>query len=158
MASLDDYANAFDRDPYKTSKRWFWKGLVLLISLILIGFAIRLILLPAKTATEVIEKTMNADNVLYNYHWFKTQYQDFLALKAKKEVAEKEVDSFKNSLSKDRKDWDMNDKNELSRLQTISSGIAYQLKDVAAKYNAASQMADKSIFKTSDLPKELIVE
>lgn len=47
------------------------------------------------------------------------------------------------------------DKEEDSRLSSIADGLRYQREDIEAKYNARSQMLNRKIFKSSDLPYQL---
>lgn len=130
------------------------KKTLIAISIVIIvivgGFFLKLL----STGAEIIDKTLDADNVLYNYEWFKQQNQDFNALVIKIKVAEDAVKIFKEDAGK-RKDWTFEDKTESSRLQSISSGLKYQIEDLVAKYNARSEMANRNIFKDGVLPTTL---
>ena len=103
---------------------------------------------------EVVTKTFDADNIIYNYEWFKQQYNDYEAINKKIARAETSVNSFKENAG-ERKEWTFEDKNEFSRLVSISDGLSYQKQDIISKYNARSQMANREIFKTNDLPIQL---
>lgn len=123
-------------------------GLGMLITLLLWGFGV--ITQPLKVAT----KTFDADNIIHNYEWFKQQYNDYEAIKMKIARAETSIGSFKKSAG-ERKEWTFEDKNEYSRLTSISDGLIYQKEDIISKYNARSQMGNREIFKTNDLPIQL---
>ena len=139
------------------------KVVILIAGLGLLALILKIFLLPIFLADTVIDsgkgvvqKTLNPDNVIANYEWFKQQYNDYLALKEKISAAEISYNSFKDELPKDRKEWTFEDKNELSRLKSISDGLKYQIKDIVSQYNAKSAMQNRSLFKTKDLPEILI--
>lgn len=138
------------------------KVVILIAGLGLLALILKIFLLPIFLADTVIDsgkgvvqKTLNPDNVIANYEWFKQQYNDYLALKEKISAAEISYNSFKDELPKDRKEWTFEDKNELSRLKSISDGLKYQIKDIVSQYNAKSAMQNRSLFKTKDLPEIL---
>lgn len=139
-------------------------GAVVLISFVLgvMGFVAKVVLFPAHvanagvdTAYGVVDKTLNADNAIYNYEWFKKEYADYISLKNKVQLSQQSLDSYTSTLPKEREKWTSDDKNELSRLNTILLGQKQQLQDLISEYNAKSQMANRTIFKTGDLPQQL---
>lgn len=144
------YENMATENPAKFIRKiifWFI-GLGILVALV-IG-AVSLFTQPLK----VVTKTFDADNIIYNYEWFKQQYNDYEAINNKIARAETSVNSFKENAG-ERKEWTFEDKNEFSRLVSISDGLSYQKQDIISKYNARSQMANREIFKTNDLPIQL---
>lgn len=104
-----------------------------------------------QTGHDIVDKTINADNAIYNYEWFKQTYEDIQALKNKTEIAQKQVEQFKIDAG-DRSKWTFEDKTEFSRLQSVSQGLQSQLEDVVATYNARAKMANRSIFKDGLIP------
>jgi hypothetical protein len=137
---------------------WFI-GITALLSITVLG--VKILLFPAhvantaaNTAYAITDKTLNADNVIYNYEWFKRQYNDYLAINNKVKNAEQAVKDFNESAGS-REKWTFEDKTESARLQSIVTGIKQQRQDIVAEYNAKSQMANRSIFKTGDLPEQL---
>ena len=137
----------------KITRVVFWMiGLFLLIGAIF--WIINLVTTPLQTAKNVIQKTLNADNVIQNYEWYKLQYNDYIAINRKIADADTSLAHFVNDLG-NRKDWSFEDKNECSRLRSISDGLKYQRADIISKYNARSKMLNRDLFKTSDLPSEL---
>ena len=122
------------------------------------GFVLKVILFPVhtagnlvKTAYDVNDKTLNADNAIYNYEWFKKQKEAIDATGKKLAIANKAVETFKTE-SGDRSKWTFEDKNESARLSAVSQGIESQLKDIIAEYNARTQMANRNIFQDGILP------
>jgi hypothetical protein len=102
----------------------------------------------------MIEKTMDADNVIYNYEWFKTTYHYIDATQKKIATLENEKEAFNESAGP-RQNWSFEDKNEYSRLSSTISGLKNYKNDLIAEYNAKSKMINRKIFKGGDLPPEI---
>ena len=124
----------------------------------ILGFGIKLLFFPVNTATKLLDtaygaqdKTLNAENAIYNYEYFKQQKESIDALNQKLGNANESIISFKESAG-DRKDWTFEDKDEYSRLNAVKDGLYNQLKDAIADYNAKSNMANRSIFKDNIVP------
>jgi hypothetical protein len=118
-----------------------------------IGLLIMVFLVPLVSAANIYEKTLDADNVIFNYEWFKLQYNDYLSLKAKIEIAETEAESYKQNAAQ----WTDNQRKEYERLASIATGLKYQLQDVISEYNAKSSMLNRNLFKDKELPYRLEV-
>lgn len=137
--------------------------IVIIIGLSLFALVFKIAILPffvankvVDSGTEIINKTLDSDNVMYNYEWFKSQYNSYLALQKKTDEAKAQVKSFEDSMKGITRDkWSPEQTNELARLNTVVSGFQYQLEDCIKEYNARSKMANRSIFKTHDLPEQL---
>jgi hypothetical protein len=104
-----------------------------------------------QTAHDVVDKTINADNSIYNYEWFRQTYQDIQAQKTQLSNAQQSLDIF-IKMSGDRKSWTFEDKNEYARLNSIVLGINNNLAQTIANYNARANMANRNIFQNSILP------
>ena len=124
--------------------------------LVIIGLA-DFFLNPFNQAKRVFDKTIDADNVIYNYEWFKQQHEDVQAIDVKILDADSNLTSFKEELG-DRTDWHREDREEVSRLNAVCLGLKNQRADMVSEYNARSRMANRSIFKANDvnLPKEIV--
>ncbi len=109
------------------------------------------------TNYKIIDKTLEADNVIYNYHWFKLRKEVIDANYSKIAIAQKALKDFE-ILAGDRKDWTFEDKNEDARLRANVQGLEGSTKDLIAEYNAKSQMADVNIFKDGLIPNTLQFE
>lgn len=103
------------------------------------------------TAYDAVSKTINADNAIYNYEWFKRQKESIDATKQKLVIAQNAVLNFQE-LAGDRKEWTFEDKTESARLNSVAQGIESQLKDIIAEYNARTQMTNRNIFQDNILP------
>lgn len=102
----------------------------------------------------IIEKTIDADNVIYNYEWFERQNEAIKSIDKKIRNAQNQVESFESSLG-ERKDWDREDKIEHSRLSSIVLGLKQQRNDIASEFNARSKMRNREIFKSRNLPERI---
>lgn len=107
-----------------------------------------------QTGHDVIDKTINADNAIYNYEWFKQQKQDIEVAKQQYQNAVQAEDAFKASAG-DRKDWTFEDKGEAARLASITLGLKNQIIQRTEDYNARAKMANRDIFRDGLLPEAL---
>lgn len=134
---------------------------VLFFALWAAGAAIGIVSLPFHAATagintahDVIDKTINADNAIYNYEWFKQQAQDIKANQQKALIADQAVISFEASAG-DRSTWTFEDKTEDSRLRAVAQGLHANDANLVADYNARAGMANRSIFQDGLIPSVL---
>ena len=104
----------------------------------IIGLVFGVITLPFHAASnivqtdhDIIDKTINADNVLYNYEWFKQQYEDIQAMENKIRIAHTAVETFKLT-APDRKEWTFEDKNEFNRLSAVEQGLKSEIESMIA--------------------------
>jgi len=97
----------------------------------------------------VVNKTIDADNMIYNYEWFKQRHEDIGAIDSKIELSKSSLKRFTDSAG-DRKDWHREDREEHARLSTVQLGLEQQRADLIAEYNARSRMVNRSVFKTGD--------
>lgn len=154
MKTSAEYEKGMEENPKGTVTRivLYCVGLMLLVGGIF--WTVDFVTTPAQTAKDIVKKTLNADNVLQNYEWFKQQNNDYIAINRKIADADSSVIRFQKSAGA-RSTWTFEDKNEYSRLTSISDGLKYQRADIVSKYNARSKMLNRDIFKTNDLPAEL---
>jgi hypothetical protein len=106
------------------------------------------------TGTQIMDRTLDGDNVIFQYEWFKQQHEDYGAIKQKIDISNKSVETFKTDAG-DRDKWTFEDKQEFSRLRSIADGLVYQMEDMRSKYNARSKMLNRNIFKDNNLPHQL---
>jgi len=156
MPSVKDLEQRWEERPLRT----IILGIlyVVLITLI-IGFIVwivQIITLPARTATDIAEKTMDADNVIFNYEWFKETKEKVDAYDLQLIQAQTALESLEESLKENsRKDWGFEDKQEWNRLNSVVLGLKNQRASVVADYNAKSKMENRALFKDHDLPDTL---
>ena len=109
---------------------------------------------PFAQAARVVNKTIDADNVIYNYEYFKKQWRAVDAIDRKIIVQREAVTQFKGDAGL-RKEWGYEDKTECARISSIVTGLEQQRADMAADYNAKAAMANRSIFMGNDCPEEI---
>lgn len=98
-----------------------------------------------------LDKTLTADNAIYNYEWFKSQSEAIVSTKAKIGYAQDGADNFMK-LSGQRDKWTFEDKTEFARLNAVKQGLQSQLQDQVAEYNARAKMANRNIFLDGKIP------
>lgn len=123
-----------------------------------VGMGIRAVMLPVHeisnvidTGHDMIDKTINADNAIYNYEWFKQTWEDIQAIENKVKVSERQIADFKDTFG-EASTWGFEVSNEYNRLQATKQGQMSQLEDVMAKYNARSKMANRNLFQDGLIP------
>ena len=127
--------------------------IILIVVLVIVG---RIVLFPLFVVSKVIDagagivtRTLDPDNIIYNYEWFKLKYEEYLATENKIKNAQFTLALFKTDAGP-RDKWSFEDKNESSRLNSIVLGLKNYIEDVVAEYNAKSRMVNRSIFKAGD--------
>jgi len=133
-----------------TGYKIIWIFLPLLLILLVTIWAIGIGMQGGK----IIEKTVDADNVIYNYEWFHQAYEDIQATDIKIQNTEAQVVQFKSEAG-NRANWDFSDKEEYSRINSVLLGLQNYRQDVVAKYNARSKMVNRKIFKGKTAPEEI---
>ncbi len=132
-------------------------SIIIIVGLILaaVGGAwiLKAALLPVMTVTtqidsagNVITKTYDADNAIYNYEWFKQQHEDILATERIILNTDTQMKAYKD-LYGNASEWDWQTRQDYNSLQTKFLGQQNFYEDLVAEYNARSQMANREIFK-----------
>lgn len=137
----------FERKPVRTSIKI---GIGIITIFVAIA-AVLFLLNPFWQAGQIVNKTIDADNVIYNYEWFHQQYQDIKAIDEKIVVQEKAKADFEASAGP-RADWRFEERQEWNRLNTYIAGLKSQRAQMVATYNARAAMSNRSIFIGRDLP------
>lgn len=121
-----------------------WGLFVIVLGLLLFGaLHIAGVLGTAASAPgRVVNKTLGTDNIISSYEWFYDTNAQFDArrgqIKAHAALAKTEEDA-----------------KERSRLNIELGAMRQSCRDLATKYNANSEKANKSIFKSRGLPETL---
>jgi hypothetical protein len=151
---VTDWETRFAQKPRRTALNVGVSVIAIVAVLGVVGSAIGLITLPFRTATGVLERTAQPDNVIANYEWFKRQYQDVRAIDVRLEASRRAATAFETSAGA-RTGWTFEDKQESARLNSVILGLEGQRASMVAEYNARTQMMNRDIFRTSDLPAEI---
>jgi hypothetical protein len=103
------------------------------------------------TPGAIINKTVNADNILNNYHWFYDQYNEIKTAKATYDNDSAAVSAFESSAGP-RDKWTFEDKTEWNRLTSLVLGARNGYNGLVNDYNSKASQLDKKLFKANDLP------
>jgi len=142
---------SYDRAVEKGPMAIFWKILLLVIAISVIVGVINFVAIPLIQGKRIVEKTLDADNVIYNYEWFKRQFRAVNAIDKKIALQQEAVTNFEKSAGP-RKEWTFEDKTEHARISSIVTGLGQQRADMVAEYNARANMANREIFMGKDCP------
>lgn len=151
---MTKFEDKFNDRPARTSFKVGALALLVMFGLILVAGGLGILTAPFRSAAGIVERTTNPDNVLANYEWFKRQYQDVQAFDVKIQNADTEIARFKAEAGP-RDKWTFEDKQESARLSNVLLGLQNQKASMVAEYNARTQMANRNIFRTGDLPDRL---
>lgn len=106
------------------------------------------------TAYGVVDKTLDADNAIYNYEWFIEQEAHIRTCLKNEEIAKEEWELFKSELPEDRTTWDRDDKQEEASLRNSYYALEKLTNLAIEQYNAKSEMVSRNIFK-DNLPSNI---
>jgi len=93
----------------------------------------------ASAPSRVINKTLQTDNIIFNYERFFDVNANFTSRVA-------QVKQYKDFLATET------DPSEKVRLRTEMAAMQQSCRELATKYNADSQKMNRSLFKDKDLP------
>lgn len=148
----------FEREFYARPRRTALNvGLSILMIITVLGIVAWLIggaLYAPKQAGRIAAKALDAENVIANYEWFKRQVQDVAAMDQRLTSQRAALDALEASAGP-RSSWTFEDKTEHARLTSIIAGLEGQRASMVGEYNARTQMANRDLFRTSDLPATL---
>lgn len=151
---MTNWEKRFEEAPRRTAFGVGVSAILIVAGLSAVGSVAYVVLTPIRTATGIIDRVANPDNVIANYEWFKRQVQDVRAIDDRIGVSQQALDGFLASAGS-RDGWKFDDRQEYSRLNSVLLGLKSQRTSMVAEYNARTQMANRALFKTSDLPDTL---
>jgi hypothetical protein len=128
-----------------------------MVGLIVVSAAMGLITIPwlkftsqIQTNRDIVAKTYNAENALYNYRWFKDRHESIKATEIQIENAMTAQENFRLSAGV-RSTWTFEDKTEDARLGSVVLGLKNHYQEIVAEYNSRAKQVDRNIF-IDDLP------
>jgi hypothetical protein len=134
---------------------------LLIVLLVFGGIGMKVILFPVNTvsqsvdtAYEVVNKTLDGDNAIANYEWFKQQEAYIRQCMTNETIAKEEYDLYISSLPEDRGKWDRQDKDEEASLRNSYYALQKLTNKAMEDYNARASMANRAIFK-DNLPSNI---
>lgn len=135
-------------------RHWLKWGLGVFALLSVVGVGMSYCSMAAQVATvpaAIASRTLNADNIIYNYEWFHSQYRDVLAFNTRLTAQKQALADFTRDAGP-RVGWDFDTRQEFAHQTTVISGIRAQRASMIETYNAHATMANRGIFQTGDLP------
>lgn len=127
-------------------------GIIGVVLLAAVGSALNLITIPwlrfdskVNMERDIVKKTYNADNAIYNSHWFKEKAGAIRAAETNMLSAEADLKAFQETAGP-RDKWTFDDKQEESRLRSVATGLRNARKSDIEEYNARAQEVDRAIF------------
>lgn len=146
----------------KTStKVWLW---ILGIGFVfgIFGLILKVVLLPSYVANKavdtgygIVDKTLNADNALFNYEQFYDLYQGAKQQTINIKNCQTQIDNIKKIYGEDSSKWTKDIRNELAFQQQTLEGFQMQYQKIVSEYNSNSQKLNRNLFKAKELPYEL---
>lgn len=130
------------RSDFALVMRW---GLFILLAgflLYLGGHALGVFGTVATAPGRVVNKTLETDNIVSSYEWFYDVNAQFDARRG-------QIAGHTKLIATEQ------DKQERSRLNIELAAMRQSCRDLATKYNANSEKANKSLFKSRGLPESL---
>jgi len=134
-------------------------GLVILFSLGFIGAGLGIITLPGHVASnsvqtvhDVVDKTINADNALFNYEEFFNKYEGAKMQAINIKNTEKAIQILKDIYGSDAIKWPKDVRGDYSNLQQNIEGYKMMYQKITQEYNADSQKFNRNLFKSKSLP------
>jgi len=130
------------KDDLITATKWGLGILAVTTVLGLAGHALGVVGTALTAPGRVVNKTLQTDNIISSYEWFydvNAQYQSRLGqIKGHRAIAKAETDP-----------------KERTRLSIELAAMQQSCRDLATRFNANSEKANKAIFKGSAVPQTL---
>lgn len=131
--------------------KWFGIAVLLVVGISAAALGLKAALFPVtvahtalNSAAGIMTKTLNSDNVLHNYEWFYDVNASIESrvgqIRTHSKLASPETDS-----------------NERSKLNMELAAMQQSCRDLVTKYNANSQKANRSLFKSNGLPESFSI-
>lgn len=112
------------------------------------------VLYPVEQAGVIAERTLNADNVIYNYEWFHQHYTDWQSAGTNADAKERELTNAL-AIAGPASSWNLATQREISQLRVELSGLRAHRVNIANEYNAHTAMANRDLFRSRSLPERL---
>lgn len=139
-------------------------GIIVIFSICVLlfgGIVVKIFLFPVNTieksvdmAYDVTNKTLDADNAIYNYEWFKQQEADIRKCLENENIAQEEYDTYLAGLPEEKTSWSDFDRQEEASLRNSLSALKKLTNKAIEDYNAKASMVNRNIFK-DNLPSNI---
>lgn len=125
------------------------------------GFVLKAVLFPVhvaktvlNTGTNIIDKTLDANNVIFNYENFKDMYNNSKAQVMNIVNTQKTMQGIKDTYG-EPKTWSKDIRSDFAFQQSNLDGFMMQYQSIVKQYNSDSSKLNRKIFKDNKLPSEL---
>jgi len=137
----------------------FFIGLAIIFSLGFVSAGLGIITLSGhvasnsvQTAHDVVDKTINADNAVFNYEAFFNKYEGAKMQVKNINNTEKSIQTLKDTYGIDATKWPKDVRGDYSNLQQTIEGYKMMYQKVVQEYNSDSQKLNRNLFKAKSLP------
>lgn len=130
---------------------------LIVLGLFVGGIVVNLLMTASNSSQEVVEKTLDADNVISNYEQFKDDYNGAKAVAQNVKMAESSMDEIREMYG-EPDTWDKDTRKEYNFQKQTRDGLLMQYQSIVKTYNANSEKLNRNVFKDSDLPYTLPLE
>jgi hypothetical protein len=134
--------------------RWFGYAVTALVFLVALGIIAAWLGMFGSVATApagIVTRTVNPDNIIANYEWFRQQYRDIQSFGSRVELAKGARDGFMADAGP-RASWSAEDKYRYAQLNDNLTGLQAQRARMIETYNARTSMLNRDIFRGKDVP------
>jgi len=127
-----------------------------------VGFVGKVVLFPvhvldktAETGYGIIDKTLNADNAIFNYEQFHDLYQGAKQQAINISNSKNQINNLKETYGEDASKYPKDVRNDLSFQQQNLEGYLIQYQKIVSEFNSNSKKLNRELFKAKDLPYQL---
>jgi len=135
-------------------------GIVFILGVV--GFVGKAVLFPvhvldktAETGYGIVDKTLNADNVLFNYEQFHDLYQGAKQQAVNISNSKTQINNLKETYGEDASKYPKDVRSDLSFQQQTLEGYLLQYQKIASEFNSNSKKLNRELFKAKELPYQL---
>ena len=139
----------------------FLKVILGFIGLLALVLVVKIVVLPLFVADQVVEsgkgvvsKTLDSDNVIFNYENFHNLYQGAKQQAANIQNTDKSIQNLKDTYG-EPSTWNEETQKENQHLQENKDGYLLMYQKIVSEYNADSAKLNRKLFKDKNLPAEL---
>ena len=135
-------------------------GIIFILGVV--GFVGKVVLFPvhvldktAETGYGIIDKTLNADNVLFNYEQFHDLYQGAKQQAVNIFNSKNQINNLKETYGEDASKYTKDVRSDLSFQQQTLEGYLLQYQKIVSEFNSNSKKLNRELFKAKELPYQL---
>jgi len=127
-----------------------------------VGFIGKVVLFPvhvldktAETGYGIVDKTLNADNAIFNYEQFHDLYQGAKQQAVNISNSKNQINNLQETYGEDASKYPKDVRNDLSFQQQTLEGYLLQYQKIVSEFNSNSKKLNRELFKAKELPYQL---